>query len=77
MTTNKKLGLTARIVIGMVAGILVGFFFKAILAGQEERELVFFGFSMPLKAFFIDGVFHVGGEIFIARFICLYASFNF
>ncbi|WP_290614600.1 dicarboxylate/amino acid:cation symporter [Arsukibacterium sp. UBA3155] len=66
MSNNRKLGLTARIVIGMVAGILVGFFFKAILAGQEERVLTLFGMALPLKAFFIDGVFHAGGEIFIA-----------
>ena len=66
MSNNRKLGLTARIVIGMVAGILVGFFFKAILAGQEERVLALFSLSIPLKAFFVDGIFHVGGEIFIA-----------
>ncbi|KKO44017.1 sodium:dicarboxylate symporter [Arsukibacterium ikkense] len=66
MSNNKKMGLTARIVVGMAAGILVGFLFKAILSGQDERELVFFGLSIPLKALFVDGVFHVGGEIFIA-----------
>uniref|UniRef100_A0A486XY03 Proton/glutamate symporter n=1 Tax=Rheinheimera sp. BAL341 TaxID=1708203 RepID=A0A486XY03_9GAMM len=66
MTQNNKLGLTARIVIGMTAGILVGFFFKWLIAGQDERILHLFGMALPLKAFFIDGVFHVGGEIFIA-----------
>lgn len=66
MTENKKLGLTARIVIGMAAGILVGFFFKWLLAGQEERILHILGMELPLKAFFIDGIFHIGGEIFIA-----------
>ena len=66
MTGNKKLGLTARIVIGMAAGILVGFFFKWLLAGQDERVLHIVGMELPLKAFFIDGIFHIGGEIFIA-----------
>ncbi|HEY9042629.1 MAG TPA: dicarboxylate/amino acid:cation symporter [Rheinheimera sp.] len=66
MTGNKKLGLTARIVIGMVAGIAVGFLFKLLLAGQEERILHILGMDIPLKALFIDGFFHIGGEIFIA-----------
>ncbi|WP_397471937.1 dicarboxylate/amino acid:cation symporter [Rheinheimera sp.] len=66
MTGNKKLGLTARIVIGMVAGITVGFLFKLLLAGQEERILHLLGMDIPLKALFIDGFFHIGGEIFIA-----------
>jgi len=66
MTGNKKLGLTARIVIGMVAGIAVGFLFKLLLAGQEERILHILGMDIPLKALFIDGFFHIGGEVFIA-----------
>ena len=66
MTNKKKLGLTARIVIGMAAGIAVGFLFKLLLAGQEDRILNLFGMAIPLKALFIDGFFHIGGEIFIA-----------
>jgi Na+/H+-dicarboxylate symporter len=66
MTNRKKLGLTARIIIGMAAGIAVGFLFKFLLAGQEERLLTLFGLAIPLKAVFVDGFFHIGGEIFIA-----------
>ncbi|MGP9801536.1 dicarboxylate/amino acid:cation symporter [Rheinheimera sp. NSM] len=66
MTAPKKLGLTARIVIGMAAGIAVGFFFKWLLAGQDERVLHLVGLELPLKALFVDGLFHIGGEIFIA-----------
>lgn len=66
MTTTKKLSLTARIVLGMTAGIAVGFFFQWLLAGADERHLTLLGMSLPLKAFFVDGIFHVGGEIFIA-----------
>ncbi|CAM5207813.1 dicarboxylate/amino acid:cation symporter [Alishewanella longhuensis] len=65
-TSNKKLSLTLRIVIGMAAGIAVGFFFQMLLAGADERHLSLLGLSIPLKAFFVDGIFHVGGEIFIA-----------
>ncbi len=66
MAQKNKLGLTARIVLGMVAGIVVGFFFKWLLAGQEERILYLVGMEVPLKAFFVDGVLHIGGEVFIA-----------
>jgi len=66
MTTTRKLSLTARIVLGMTAGIAVGFFFQWLLAGADERHLTLLGMSLPLKAFFVDGIFHVGGEIFIA-----------
>lgn len=66
MTTTKKLSLTARIVLGMTAGIAVGFFFQWLLGGADERHLKLLGLSLPLKAFFVDGIFHVGGEIFIA-----------
>lgn len=66
MTTQKKLSLTSRIVIGMLAGIVVGIFFQFLLAGAEERQLSLLGLSIPLRAFFVDGIFHIGGEIFIA-----------
>jgi Na+/H+-dicarboxylate symporter len=66
MAESKKLGLTTRIVIGMAAGIAVGFLFKMLLAGQEERLLHVLGLDIPLKALFVDGFFHIGGEIFIA-----------
>lgn len=66
MTTTKKLSLTARIVLGMTAGIAVGFIFQLLLGGADERHLTLLGLSLPLKAFFVDGIFHVGGEIFIA-----------
>jgi len=65
-TPNKKLSLTLRIVIGMTAGIAVGFFFQWLLAGADERHLSLLGLAIPLKGFFVDGIFHVGGEIFIA-----------
>ncbi|MDP4945958.1 dicarboxylate/amino acid:cation symporter [Alishewanella sp. SMS8] len=65
-SNNKKLSLTLRIVIGMLAGLAVGFFFQFLLGGAEERNLALLGLDIPLKAFFVDGIFHVGGEIFIA-----------
>ncbi|MDX3775466.1 dicarboxylate/amino acid:cation symporter [Chromatiaceae bacterium AAb-1] len=62
----SKLGLTQKIILGMVAGFLVGTLFKFILAGQDERILFLLGLEIPLKAIIVDGLFHIGGEIFIA-----------
>lgn len=66
MTTQKKLSLTSRIVIGMGAGIIIGVLFQLMLAGAEERTFNIFGLAIPLRALFIEGIFHIGGEIFIA-----------
>ncbi|HJS15562.1 MULTISPECIES: dicarboxylate/amino acid:cation symporter [Rheinheimera] len=66
MTSKKKLGLTPRILIGMALGILVGALFKFLLAGEAERTLSLFGAELGLRAFFVDGIFHVGGQIFVA-----------
>lgn len=62
----SKLGLTQKIVLGMLAGFLVGTIFKFILAGQDERTLVLLGLELPIRAIFVDGLFHIGGEIFLA-----------
>lgn len=66
MTTNTKSNLTARILTAMLLGVLVGAFFKWMLGGESEKMLQLAGFSIGLKAFFIDGIFHAGGQIFVA-----------
>ena len=69
MTTqqdNKKMGLTARILIGMFAGIAVGIFFQ-VLFGSEGDFKIPLGFAeLSIKDFFVEGVFKVGGAIFVA-----------
>jgi len=66
MTTNTKYNLTTRILFAMAIGILVGTLFKFLLNGQAERVVDAGIFSFGIKALFIDGFFHVGGQIFIA-----------
>lgn len=66
MTTNIKSNLTARILIAMLLGIIVGAVFKWMLGADAEKTLQIAGFSVGLKAFFVDGLFHVGGQIFVA-----------
>jgi Na+/H+-dicarboxylate symporter len=50
----------------MLLGIIVGAIFKWLLGGETEKTLQIAGFSVGLKAFFVDGLFHVGGQIFVA-----------
>ncbi|TLU67529.1 dicarboxylate/amino acid:cation symporter [Thalassotalea litorea] len=59
--------LTTRIVVGMGAGIALGFIFKLILSFGENGELLIpLGlFDFAIRGFFVDGIFHVGGQIFI------------
>ena len=66
MSSQGSLSLTSRIMIGMGLGIVVGFLFKAILGGEKEVLLNLGLFALPIKGFFVDGIFHIGGQIFIA-----------
>lgn len=50
----------------MALGILVGACFKWIIGNEADREIGLLGFSFGIKAFFVDGIFHVGGQIFVA-----------
>lgn len=60
------MSLTTRIMIGMLSGIAVGFIFQAILAGEDDYLIPLGLFSLSIKSFFVDGLFHIGGQIFIA-----------
>ncbi|HAT41175.1 MAG TPA: dicarboxylate/amino acid:cation symporter [Rheinheimera sp.] len=65
MTTNTKSTLTSRILIAMALGVLVGSLIKA-LAGTSDY-IISLGFAnIGVKSLLSDGIFHVGGQIFIA-----------
>jgi len=55
MDTKKPLSLTSRVIIGMITGILTGFIIRALFEGN--------GF---VDAYIVNGLFEVGGKIFIA-----------
>ena len=62
----KKMGLTARILIGMFAGIFLGVLLQEAF-GESGDLLIPLGFTtLSIKSFLVDGVFHVGGSIFVA-----------
>ncbi|MBF7072927.1 dicarboxylate/amino acid:cation symporter [Glaciecola sp. MH2013] len=62
---NKKLSLSSRIFIGMFAGILTGLILQ--LANNHIGDLDFEIFSIAFSTygFFVEGIFHAGGKIFI------------
>ncbi|HGY9575705.1 TPA: dicarboxylate/amino acid:cation symporter [Vibrio fluvialis] len=55
MNTKKPMSLTSRVILGMVAGILTGFAIRTLFADN--------GF---VDAYIVNGLFEVGGKIFIA-----------
>lgn len=69
MTTNtlqpKGMGLTSKILIGMVMGIITGFIFKTLMADSGDFTLSAGEFTFSFKGFFVDGIFHIGGQIFV------------
>ncbi|WP_416143365.1 dicarboxylate/amino acid:cation symporter [Pseudoalteromonas spongiae] len=61
----KGLGLTGKILIGMVLGIITGFLFKALMGESGDFTLTAGEFTFSFKGFFVDGIFHIGGQIFV------------
>ncbi len=55
MNTKKPKSLTTRVIIGMVAGILTGFAIRSLFADN--------GF---VDAYIVNGLFEVGGKVFVA-----------
>ncbi|MEC8140351.1 MAG: cation:dicarboxylase symporter family transporter, partial [Pseudomonadota bacterium] len=65
MSQPKGLGLTGKILIGMVLGIITGFLFKALMGESDDFTLTAGEFTFSFKGFFVDGIFHIGGQIFV------------
>ncbi|KOO03204.1 dicarboxylate/amino acid:cation symporter [Vibrio nereis] len=55
MNTKKPMSLTSRVILGMVAGILTGFAIRTLFADN--------GF---VDTYIVNGLFEVGGQIFVA-----------
>lgn len=67
MTTEKKpLGLTARIVIGMSLGIFVGLLLQMLMPNGSDLVIPLGLFDLSIRGLFVEGIFEVIGQIFIA-----------
>lgn len=64
--TPAKLSLTARIFIGMIAGILIGTLLRHLFDDSGDLRFSVFGSEVSTYGFLIEGIFNVIGSIFIA-----------
>lgn len=72
MTTTSNqggsMGLTTKIMLGMIFGMAVGLIFQHFIFG-ERGDLVFtialIDAEFSFKSFFADGLFHIGGQVFV------------
>ncbi len=67
--SEQKLSLTARILIGLFAGIFTGLTLQFLISqfGLEGDLLIPLGIgALSINDFLVNGVFHVGGSIFVA-----------
>jgi Na+/H+-dicarboxylate symporter len=64
--TSQKLGLTARIFIGMITGIIIGVSLQWLFDDSGDFIFSVFGLHVSTYALLVDGIFNVVGSIFIA-----------
>lgn len=65
MSTQPK-NLTYRIVFGMVAGIILGGLLQALMPNKSDLVIPLYLFDFSIRAFFVEGLFEIGGKIFIS-----------
>ncbi len=76
-TEKNKLSLTARIFVGMVAGIAIGSAIRASFDGSGDLVFVLFDMAFSINELLVDGLFFALGQIFIASLKMLVAPLVF
>ncbi|WOH37841.1 dicarboxylate/amino acid:cation symporter [Thalassotalea fonticola] len=66
MNKESANSLTRRIVIGMIAGIILGGIFQAMLPKNGDLLIPLYLFDFSVRGFFVDGIFEIGGKIFVS-----------
>jgi Na+/H+-dicarboxylate symporter len=64
--SSQKLGLTARIFIGMIAGIIIGALLQLSFDDSGDFSFSVLGLHVSTYALLVEGIFNVVGSIFIA-----------
>ena len=65
MNKESANSLTRRIVIGMLAGISLGWIFQWLLPANGDLLIPLGFFDFAVRGFFVDGLFEIGGQIFV------------
>ena len=60
-----RTNLTLRIFIGMILGIVIGYCIQLLYDDTGDLVIAVSGLEFSFKGFFVDGVFKVGGAIFL------------
>lgn len=63
---KQRMGLTGRILVGMFAGILIGIILQELFAGSGDYLINLGITTLSVNNLLVEGVFHVGGSIFVA-----------
>jgi Na+/H+-dicarboxylate symporter len=66
MAEKKQASLTARIVTGMIAGILTGTILQSLMPDGSDFVIPLYLFDFSVRGFLVDGVFEVIGQVFIS-----------
>jgi len=66
MSNKKSASLTTRIVIGMAAGIILGFILQMLMPNKSDLVIPLYIFDISLRGLLVDGIFQIGGKIFVA-----------
>ena len=66
MSAQHTSNLTTRIIIGMIAGIIIGQLLKLLMPDGSDFVIPLYITEISLRGFLVDGVFTVGGEIFVS-----------
>jgi len=65
-STQNKLSLTSRIVIGMICGISLGSFLQWLMPNNTDFVFNFLLFELSVQNFLVDGLLEIIGQIFMA-----------
>ncbi len=65
MSKIPTLSLTTRIIIAMVAGVLIGYILQKLMPDGSDLLIPLYVTDLSIRGFFVDGLFHIGGDIFI------------
>lgn len=63
---SQKLSLTARVFIGMFTGFLTGCLLQLLFDDSGDLRFSLLGLEFSTYVFFVDGIFNIIGQIFIA-----------
>ena len=64
METPKN-NLTTKIIIAMFSGILVGVLLQLLMPNGQDFVIPFYLFDLSLQSFLVNGIFEIGGQIFV------------